>query len=159
VALLVSGASAQEGAASGTGESVNQTVLARVSVEDTPGHELIQSTGLDRLTTPDPILGVSFEGAELRRHDQSDVVRGSGVIRGYGVWQAATGEKLFMVYGYKVPPFPESGEGVVPFDGTFEWIGGTGRLTDVRGAGALQGEITRAGRAKYRWNGTYRVEP
>jgi hypothetical protein len=57
------------------------------------------------------------------------------------------------VYGYSIPPF--EGTNAVPFEGSFQWIGGTGRLKDVHGSGSIQGQMSRDGRATYRWNGTY----
>ena len=150
-------AQAQTNAASGTGETLSLTVLARLAVEDVPGHELVQSTGLDRFVTPDRIAGVSFENAQMRTHNQSDLVSGSGLVRGYGVWEAPSGEKVFLVYGYRIPPRTELTGATVPFEGTFEWIGGTGALRSLRGNGTITGQMAPGNRATYRWNGTYRT--
>lgn len=155
ILAAVASAAERRGAA-GTGRTMNATVLARLSVEDIPGHELVQSVGIDELSTPDAIEGVSFEAAQVRTHTQADLVRGSGLVRGYGVWQAKSGEKLFMAFGYGVPPLPDD-KSAAPFEGTFEWLGGTGRLKYVRGKGTLAGEISSRGEASYRWNGTYEV--
>lgn len=157
-ALLAAGiVRAETRAASGTGETISRTVLARLVVEDVPGHELVQSSGLERFATPDPIAGVSFADAQMRTHNQSDLVSGSGLVRGYGVWEAASGEKLFLVYGYQVPPATEASGPVVPFEGTFELIGGTGPLKNVRGNGTIEGRMEPGGKATYRWNATYRL--
>lgn len=156
--LLAAGvAHAQTHAASGMGETLSHTVLARLGVEDVPGHELVQSAGVDRFTTPDRIAGVSFEDARMRTHNQSDLVAGSGLVRGYGVWEAPSGEKLYLVYGYRIPPRTEATGPNVPFEGTFEWIGGTGPLRNVRGNGTITGQMAPGSRATYRWDGTYRV--
>jgi hypothetical protein len=147
-------AEAQKKAASGVGRTINTTVLARVSVEDVPGHELVQSVGLDELSTPDPIDGVSFAGAQMKTHTQSDVVNGSGLVRGYGVWQAKSGEKVYVLFGYTIPPFATN-QSTIPFEGTWEWLGGTGSLEKMRGKGTILGKITRQGQANYTWSGTY----
>jgi hypothetical protein len=161
VMFLVGGTAgaAERKAAAGTGRTVSTSVLARAAVEDIPGHELVQSSGTDQFTTPDPIAGVSFNGAEMKTVTQADVVRGSGLIRGYGVWQAKTGEKIFVAYGYSVPPMPDREGIAAPFEGTFEWLGGTGRLKNIRGKGTLQGKMSRRGEASYNWAGTYEERP
>ena len=152
----VAAAQSAAGAASGSGETVTNTVLARVPIEDVTGHELVQSTGLDQFATPDPIAGVSFQGAQMKTHSQSDLVDGSGLVRGYGVWQAASGERLFLTYGYRIPPRTPATSEIVPFEGSFEWTDGTGHLEKVQGSGTIEGRIARNGRATYRWSGTYR---
>ena len=85
---------------------------------------------------------------------QSDLVNGSGVVRGYEVWEAKSGERLFLIFGYTIPPYPE-GKDFVPFEGTFEWIGGTGGLQNLRGKGTIEGEVSRRGETHYRWAGSY----
>jgi hypothetical protein len=145
----------EKGAAAGTGRTLSTTVQAKAAIEDTDGHELSQSVGIDHIGTPDAIAGVSFDGASFQTHDQADLVQGSGQVRGYGVWEAKTGEKLFLIYGYSIPPRPAGQSGLAPFEGTFEWIGGTGRLKNVRGKGTIEGEVTRYGEARYRWAGTF----
>jgi hypothetical protein len=159
LAGLVASAAASEpvGAASGTGRTESRSVLARVAIEDVPGHELVQTVGEDLVTTPDRIAGVSFESSRMKRHDQADLVDGSGLVRGYGVWEASSGEKLYVTYGYRIPPFSAETGDVVPFEGGFEWTGGTGRLAAVRGSGTIQGQMSRSGKASYRWSGTYRT--
>lgn len=148
----------EKGAAAGAGRTLSTTVQAKATVEDIAGHELSQTIGVDHITTPDAIAGVSFDGASFQTYSQTDLVNGSGQVRGYGVWEAKSGEKLFLMYGYAVPPQLPGQSGLVPFEGTFEWIGGTGRLKNVRGKGTIEGEVTRYGEARYRWAGTYQRE-
>ena len=148
----------EKGAAAGAGRTLSMTVQAKASIADVAGHELSQIVGVDHITTPDAISGVSFDGASFQTNIQADMVDGAGQVRGYGVWEAKGGEKLFLIYGYVVPPQPPGKNGFVPFEGTFEWIGGTGRLKDVRGKGTIEGEVTRSGEARYRWAGTFQQE-
>lgn len=140
-------------AASGKAKTLEIEVLSRLPVEDTSNHELTQSRGVDSFTTPDRIAGVSFEDARLHTRSQGDLVDGAGLVRGYGVLEARTGEKLYVVFGYEIPP---GDEGRRPFEGTFEWSGGTGVLTGVRGSGTLRGDLDSDGRAEYRWEASYR---
>lgn len=145
---------AEQGAASGTGATVSRSLETTLAVEDlAEGHQLRQVLGVDRISTTDQIGGVPFDGAESRTFEQSDVTGGSGLVRGYGVWEAKTGEKLYVVYGYTIPPAPPGP--AVPFAGSFEWTGGTGPLTNVTGKGSFEGEIDRSGKVSYRWAGSF----
>jgi len=154
--LAVGSADAQQkGAAAGTATAIQVLTQSKLEVGDVPGHELAQAVGDDVLKTPDRIAGVPFDGAKVRILKQSDLVNGgAGVVRGYATWEATTGQKLFVIYGYAVPPFLP-GKDAAPFEGTFEWLGGTGSLAGVRGNGTMEGEVTRRGETKYRWAGSY----
>jgi hypothetical protein len=143
-----------QGAAAGSGTAVQLLTQAKADIGDVPNHELSQAVGDDELHTPDKIAGVSFDGAKVKLYRQSDLVNGSGAVRGYAVWEAKTGEKLFLIVGYTVPPY-SAGKDFAPFEGTFQWVGGTGALERVVGNGTLEGEISRKGEARYRWAGTY----
>ncbi len=156
--LLSPAVAVEKGAAAGTGRTLSVTIQAKASVEDVTGHELSQSVGVDHITTPDTIGGVSFDGASFQMFNQSDMVNGAGQVRGYGVWQAKTGEKLFVMYGYAIPPPPPGKSGNMPFEGTFEWVGGTGRFKDLHGKGTIEGETSRSGEMRYRWAGTFEHE-
>jgi hypothetical protein len=156
VVLLGSGvaSAAEKGAAAGTGSAQQVVTQSKLDVGDLAGHELAQASGDDELKTPDKIAGVSFDGAKARILRQSDLVKGSGVVRGYAVWEAKSGEKLFVIFGYTIPPYPE-GKDLAPFEGTFEWIGGTDRLQNLRGKGTIEGQVSRRGETRYRWAGSY----
>ena len=156
VVLLGSGVAAagEKGAAAGTGNAQQVVTESKLDVGDLAGHELAQASGDGELKTPDKIAGVSFDGAKARILRQSDLVSGSGVVRGYAVWEAKSGEKLFVMFGYTIPPYPQ-GKDSVPFEGTFEWIGGTSRLHNLRGKGTMEGEVSRRGETRYRWAGSY----
>jgi hypothetical protein len=156
VVLLGSGVAtaAEKGAAAGTGNVQQVVTQSKLDVGDLPGHELAQASGDEELKTPDKIAGVSFDGAKARILRQSDLVNGSGVVRGYAVWEAKSGEKLFVIFGYTIPPYP-AGKDLVPFEGTFEWIGGTDRLQNLRGKGTIEGQVSRRGETRYRWAGSY----
>lgn len=158
VVLLGAGAvfAAEKGAAAGASKTSRLVTQAKVEIADLPGHEVSQAVGDEELQTPDQIAGVSFAGAKATFVRQSDLVDGSGVVRGYATWEAASGQKLFVMFGYTIPPFP-AGKDVVPFEGTFEWIGGTGALQRVHGKGTLEGEISKSGQARYRWAGSYEL--
>ncbi len=147
-------AAAEGGAAAGSGSAIQLDTKSRVEVGDVPAHELAQAVGDDELKTPDKIGGVSFDGAKAKVYRQSDLVNGSGVVRGYAVWEAKSGEKLFQIFGYTVPPY-SAGKDFVSFEGTFEWIGGTGSLAKLTGKGTIEGEISRRGETRYRWAGSY----
>ena len=147
-------AAAEGGAAAGSGSAIQLNTQSKFDVGDIPGHELAQALGEDELKTPDRIGGVSFEGGKAQVFRQSDLVNGSGVVRGYATWEAKTGEKLYQIFGYAVPPYP-AGKDFVTFEGTFEWIGGTGALQRIRGKGTIEGEVSRRGEARYRWAGSY----
>jgi len=145
---------AEQGAAAGSGSALQLLTQAKSEIGDLPGHEVAQAVGDDELKTPDKIAGVSFDGAKVKVFRQSDLVNGSGIVRGYAVWEAKTGQKLFVIFGYKIPPYPP-GKYVAPFEGTFEWVGGTGTLQRIVGKGTMEGEISRKGEARYRWAGSY----
>jgi hypothetical protein len=154
VAAAAGPVATDQGAAAGSGTALQLLTQAKADIGDVPGHELSQAVGDDELHTPDKIAGVSFDGAKVKLYRQSDLVNGSGTVRGYAVWEAKSGEKLFLIVGYTVPPYP-AGKDVAPFEGTFQWIGGTGSLERIVGNGTIEGEISRKGEARYRWAGTY----
>jgi hypothetical protein len=158
IVLLASGLShaAEKGAAAGTGSTTQMLTQSKLEVGDLPGHELVQAIADEEIKTPDRIAGVSFDGAKAKVLRQSDLVNGSGVVRGYSTWEAKTGEKLFVIIGYTVPPYPKDKE-FVAFQGTFEWIGGTSGLQNLRGKGTIEGEISKRGEAHYRWAGSYEI--
>ena len=147
---------ADKGAAAGTGNTLQILTQSKLDVGDIPGHELAQAIADEEIKTPDPIGGVSFEGAKAKVLRQSDLANGSGVVRGYATWEAKSGQKLFVIFGFTVPPYPRDKE-FVPFQGTFEWIGGTSGLQNVRGKGTIEGEISKRGEMHYRWAGSYEV--
>jgi hypothetical protein len=147
-------AGTDQGAAAGSGSAVQLLTQAKSEVGDVPNHEVTQAVGDDELRTPDKIGGVSFDGAKVKVFRQSDLVNGSGVIRGYAVWEAKTGEKLYLIFGYTVPPYPV-GKDFASFEGTFQWLGGTGSLAHVVGKGTMEGEISKKGEVRYRWAGSY----
>lgn len=156
VALLLAARTvgAETGAAAGSGRSIEATEGTRVAIEDTPGHELALAVRVDAISTSDRIAGVSFDGARFRAQMQSDMVDGVGLVRGYGTWEARSGEKLFVMFGYTVNP-PAAPAAPKILEGTLEWIGGTGALTKVHGKGSLEGEVTPSGAVRYKWSGSY----
>jgi hypothetical protein len=147
---------AEQGAAAGSGKTLQVQIQSKLDVGDVPGHELVQAIGDDELKTPDKIAGVALEGSKVRVFQQSDLVNGSGMVRGYAIWEATNGQKLFVIFGYSVPPSTSQKE-FTSFEGTFEWIGGTGSLQKVRGKGTIEGEVSRRGEARYRWAGSYEI--
>lgn len=158
IVLLGSGAAfaAETGAAAGSGNGSHLAPQSTLEIGDVPNHQLVQAIGDDDLKTPDRLAGISFDKAKAKVFRQSDLVNGSGVVRGYATWEAPSGEKLFLIFGYAVPPFPTDKD-VVSFEGTFEWIGGTGALQGVKGKGTMEGEISRRGETRYRWAGSYEL--
>ena len=150
----VSAFAGEKGAAAGSGTSLRVQTQSKIDVGDVAGHELVQAIGDDELKTPDQIAGVSFDGSKVRVFTQSDLVNGSGMVRGYAVWEAPNGQKAFVIFGYTIPPYA-AGKDAASFDGTFEWIGGTGSLQNVRGKGTIEGEVSRRGETHYRWAGSY----
>jgi len=154
--LLLAGSAlaAEKGAATGTASTGTVSVESRLGLEDVPGHELQQISAAEQLSTPDRIGGISFDGARVRTISQADMANGSGVVRGYSTWEATTGERLYLAFGYAVPPRAPN-TSVSHFEGTFEWLGGTGALRDLRGKGTIEGEISPTGERRYRWAGTY----
>jgi len=158
IVLFASGLAhaAERGAAAGSGGTVQLLTQSKLDVPDMPEHQLVQAIADEEVKTPDKIGGVSFDGAKVKTLRQSDLVNGSGVVRGYSTWEAKGGEKLYLIFGYTIPPY-KAGQDFNPFQGTFEWIGGTGGLQNVRGKGTIEGEISKRGEAHYRWAGSYEV--
>jgi hypothetical protein len=154
VAAAAGSLSSEQGAAAGSGTAVQLLTQAKSDVGDVPNHEFAQAVGDDELHTPDKIAGVSFDGAKVKFFRQSDLVDGSGTVRGYAVWEAKSGQKLFLIVGYTVPPYTP-GKDFASFEGTFQWVGGTGGLEGIVGNGTIEGELSRKGEARYRWAGAY----
>jgi hypothetical protein len=158
VALTVVAVGAGEkGAAAGASSPLGPAILeSRLPMEDVAGHEIQQGGMFEQLSTPDRINGVSFDGARVRTIIQADVVENAGVVRGYSSWEARSGEKLYLAFGYTVPPKAPGAE-TSRFEGTFEWRGGTGAVSGLRGKGTIEGEVNAQGERRYRWAGSYEL--
>jgi hypothetical protein len=152
----VSVLAAEKGAAAGSGKSLQVQTQSKLDVGDVPGHELVQAVSDDELKTPDKIAGVALDGSKVRVFQQSDLVNGSGMVRGYAIWEVTSGQKLFVIFGYSIPPSANQKD-FTSFEGTFEWIGGTGSLQKVHGKGTIEGEVSRRGETRYRWAGSYEI--
>ena len=142
-------------AASGAARTVETDVLSRLAVEDSPKHELTQALGIDAVTSLDPVVGISIDGARLKTRFQADLVDGVGLVRGYGILEGPSGDTLHVVFGYQIPPGPEMrpGSSRGPSSGPVE----PGRLLGFGDRGTLSGEIDSTWASRYRWEASYRI--
>ncbi len=150
---LVPAVAGEKGAAAGTGRTTSLGMVSRLTPDDVSGHVLVQGLETGEIRTPDRIGGVSFEGAVAKLYRQSDMVGPAGVVRGYGTWEAKSGERLYLIVGYTMTPV--KGAENVTLEGTFEWTEGTGPLEGIHGKGTIEGDISPEGEINYRWAGSY----
>lgn len=101
--------------------------------------ELVQGTYVDPVTAQSP----EFDIVEARTVNQDDTFKGDGRHRGVEIVVFRNGDTAVDVYeGTHKILFRDSGAWEVTYQGTFEFVGGTGKYKHLTGHGTYRGHIT-----------------
>jgi len=118
------------------------TVLARsIAFPDNfPKHEMHQLVRKDTvISCSDP----EWVGMELWTYDQNDRMGGKVSDRGYNVYLLKSGEKVFVRFESPLTiTAKEGGAWEITGEGSYEYIGGTGKFKDLKGRGTYKAKIT-----------------
>jgi hypothetical protein len=125
-----------------------------IDVGDQPGHSLSLIKSVCTWTTPMKITGLQTkDGYDVTSGDATgDKARGSG----YHVSTMSNGDKIYVRFQGNdtiKDGKPESTEG------TWSYIGGTGKLKGIRGRGTYKGKADAAGNIVVDVDGVYEVPP
>src|SRR5215831_14708739 len=110
---------------------------------DVPNHEIGQSIRLDTVSSPDP----DFDGSRYVNYEQVDQVAGTGSHRGYGRQITRSGDEIYQKWEGSHKTIVRDGAWESTFQGTFQYVGGTGKFKNIRGSGTYRGTVTAQGGA------------
>jgi hypothetical protein len=111
---------------------------------DVPNHEIAQRVYSYEISSPD----ADFNGFKSTNYGQSDDVAGTGTHRGYSVWPLKNGDTVYIKYeGNHKTIVKDGGAWETPFEGRFEFVGGTGKYKGIKGASTYKGKVTPEGSA------------
>lgn len=110
---------------------VQQRIAAPVGGQ--AGHDLVQQVRQDMTASSD----ADFDGTTVVVTGQSDLVKGSGPIRGYATRTHKNGDQSFMKYEGTVKRSGDAINWQTLADGTVEFIGGTGKFANIKGSGTF----------------------
>ena len=127
-----------------------------VAVGDTEGHNMYLqvSDGTNSSTGEEGFMA----GALIHNVAFADIVRGNGVHQGY-VKFTKGGSSAFAGWEGKVTTtLTSDSTSVISHEGTFSYIGGTGRFENIKGGGKYSGRYTSTGGYVTEWQGEYSLE-
>ena len=111
---------------------------------DVPNHEVAQRVYSYEISSPD----ADFNGFKTTNYGQSDDVAGTGTHRGYSAWPLKNGDTVYVKYeGTHRTIMKDGGAWETPFEGKFEFVGGTGKYKAIKGASTYKGKVTPEGSA------------
>jgi len=115
------------------------TTSTVVAIGDQPNHEIAQRVYSYEITSPDP----DFNGFKTTNHVQADEVAGTGSHRGYAVWPLKNGDTVYVKFeGTHKTMVKDGGAWETPFEGKFEFVGGTGKYKNIKGSSTYKGKAT-----------------
>ncbi|MEO8672383.1 MAG: hypothetical protein ABI411_13790 [Tahibacter sp.] len=121
------------------------------SVGDVPNHEIAQRVYSYVVLTAAPDSGKpakeakDFDGATTMNFAQSDSRNGAGTHNGYATWKLKSGDLIYVTFNGKHSARGAGQEDAAPFDGEFEFAGGTGKYANIKGHSSYQGKVTATG--------------
>jgi hypothetical protein len=122
------------------GPHVSQSIS---SPGDVPNHEIVQSIRLDTVTSSDP----DFNGSRYINYEQVDQVAGTGSHRGYGKQITKNGDEIYWKWEGSHQTVAKDGAWESTFQGTFQYVGGTGKFRNIKGSGTYKGTVSPKGGA------------
>jgi hypothetical protein len=110
---------------------------------DVPNHEMEQKLHVGPFTRSS---GLEF--VEQEAYTQADTTAGNGTHRGTLAFLDRAGDKVFGTYeGTHRLVTKGGGAWELPFEGKYQFTGGTGKFQNIKGTGAYRGKITPEGEA------------
>lgn len=123
---------------SGTKTSKGQPAPEVIRPGDRPDHELRLSIRNHRISSQD----ADFDESEQTAFSLEDVYAGSGPIVGYFMYTLKSGEKLWAKFDSITERTRTGANWEFNYQGTFRFVGGTGRYAAIRGGGHYRGKVT-----------------
>ncbi len=128
----------------------NSTVQTIVSLEDTPGHQLLLRAGNADHSCSDPL----FDGTRQSSWSTADLINGNGHEHGYFVNQHANGDRETGTYEGKVSTVNNQ----ISFEGTWKYTHGTGQFAGISGHGKFTGRMTSPNDSEVSFEGSYQLK-
>jgi hypothetical protein len=139
VALMnVSAQAADKKKVKGSGKSARLISQTVTYPGDHPKHEFTELVRMDTFTSSDP----DFNNTDVLFYVHLDLVEGSGPHNGYATVSTKSGDAIhFKFAGSGKLVAKEGGAWEQPFDGKFEWTGGSGKFKNIKGTGTYKGVL------------------
>jgi hypothetical protein len=135
-----------------TGErSGPDTDISVASVGDIPGHEIAQRIYSYALSSTD---AKDFNGGTATNFAQTDTTGASGSHSGYAVWKLRNGDNVTIRFK-GTHAVPSAAVAQAPYEGDFEFTGGTGKYRAIKGGARYEGVTTASGS---HWKTTVKIE-
>jgi len=145
---------AQRQTFSGTSICGLSQVHQTVAPDDGGQHSLSLDQRVCTWQKPSMLGGVAF--VDYTAYGTDDVQFGRSVDRGYSIGRNAGSDKFYLKYeGTSIMNGPVP----VKLQGTWQFTGGEGRLTGLRGEGTYTAHPTPAGEMIFEISGTYEIAP
>jgi hypothetical protein len=119
----------------------SRTTISEIKSTSGNGREFVQGVYSDAVKSSDP----DWNGIEERVFDQTEGVNGTGTHRGTAVDIFRNGDQLFQNYigSHKTTVTGDSWE--TAYQGTAEFVGGTGKYKNAKGKLTYRGKFTPQG--------------
>jgi hypothetical protein len=109
-----------------------------VAFSDAEGHEVAQELGIAVTRYSNPAFNVKEEWDFIH----SDLIGGSGPQRGYYVYYFEDGEQAYGTFEGAVNTVAgQDGSWKSTWEGTYRYVGGTGKYKNIKGTGKYKGSI------------------
>ena len=113
-----------------------KTVL---TIGDVPNHELTQEANISELQVSNPDFKVKEEWV----YSQSDTIDGSGTHTGYFYDTHEDGSTDYGAFRGKIKVVSKSdGAWDATWEGTYEYVGGSGKFKNLKGSGKYKGKAS-----------------
>src|SRR5262249_24336637 len=109
------------------------------AIEDVPNHEIVQ----ELLAQHSKFSGADFQPIEEWIHIQSDQTDGTGTHKGYYIFIFPGGEQGYGTFdGKHKTVTKDDGSWASTWEGTYRYLGGTGKYKNIKGNGAYKGRAS-----------------
>jgi hypothetical protein len=149
--ILSRDASAQSKGFSGTGKMVTTQSQTMMFPGDNPGHQMIVVSRTDVFSSAD----ADWNDVQAKLSGFADFTAGTGPHSGYFANTHLGGAQTFVAYqGMTRGTTKPDGSWLGIDDGTFRFVGGTGKFLGITGGGTYKGRET-ATSVEYEFTGEY----
>ena len=109
-----------------------------IALTESPNHEISQEVLLQNSKYSSPDFQVTEEWIYI----QSDQIDGTGTHKGYYTYVLKGGEQTYGTFeGSHKTVAKEDGSWLTTWDGTYKYLGGTGKYKNIKGTGTYKGKV------------------